>query len=60
MGRYAKFVVALSGAIVICAQVLSQGAITQRDWIIVGTSLLAALGVLQVPNKPADDPGDGT
>lgn len=51
MAKYAKFIVAAALAAVYALQAaLSDGRVTNTEWVGIATSTLAALGVYFVPN----------
>lgn len=50
--KYAKFVIAVLAAAAVAAQVaLTDGTVTNAEWLTVVLAGLGALGVLVIPNK---------
>lgn len=57
MGQYAKTIVAalLAGAMALQAA-LSDGGVTNQEWVAIGIAALTALTVYLVPNAPREQP----
>lgn len=59
--RYAKFIVAavIAGGVALQAA-LTDGHVTNAEWLTIGIAVLGALGVWAIPNAPAvNPPADG-
>lgn len=55
MGRYAKGIVAfLAAAASVAVAAISDGTITPSEWLGIALAGLGAVGVVVVPNKPAE------
>ena len=53
MSRYRKFIVAALGAAAVAAQAaVSDGDVSNDEWVKIGVAALVAVIVLLIPNKP--------
>lgn len=55
LAPYSKFIIALAGALVIGAEAIADGQVSQTEAGVFTTALLAAFGVLWKKNAPLPD-----